>query len=181
VIIAQGVEAGGHRGMFLTDDLSTQVGTFALLPQIVAAVSLPVIAAGGIADAAGVAAAMALGASGVQVGTAYLCCNEATTSALHRAALHSEAAHHTALTHLFTGRPARGIVNRVMRELGPMNPVAPAFPLAGAAMAPLRAHWEAKGSGDFSPLWSGQNASGCRDLPAAEITRSLIEGFSARA
>lgn len=180
-IIAQGVEAGGHRGMFLTDDLTTQVGTFALLPQIVAAVNVPVIAAGGIADAAGVAAAMALGASGVQVGTAYLCSLEATTSALHRAALQSEASHHTALTHLFTGRPARGIVNRVMRELGPMNPVAPAFPLAGAAMVPLRAHWEAKGSGDFSPLWSGQNTSGCRELPASEITRSLVEGFSARA
>ena len=104
-IIAQGVEAGGHRGMFLSDDLTTQAGTFALVPQIVAAVSVPVIAAGGIADAAGVAAAMALGASGVQVGTAFLCCPEATTSALHRAALQSEAAHHTALTHLFTGRP----------------------------------------------------------------------------
>ncbi|MDM7943720.1 MAG: nitronate monooxygenase [Hydrogenophaga sp.] len=180
-IIAQGAEAGGHRGMFLTDDLTTQVGSFALLPQIVAAVNVPVIAAGGIADAAGVAAAMALGASGVQVGTAFLCSLEATTSALHRAALQSEAAHHTALTHLFTGRPARGIVNRVMRELGPMNPVAPAFPLAGAAMAPLRAHWEAKGSGDFSPLWSGQNVSGCREAPAAEIVRSLAEGFSARA
>ena len=177
VIIAQGVEAGGHRAMFLTDDLTTQVGTFALLPQIVAAVSLPVIAAGGIADAAGVAAAMALGASGVQVGTAYLCSTEATTSALHRAALQSEAAHHTALTHLFTGRPARGIVNRVMRELGPMNPVAPAFPLAGAAMAPLRAHWEAKGSGDFSPLWSGQNASACQEAHAEDITRSLASGF----
>jgi nitronate monooxygenase len=82
---------------------------------------------------------------------------------------------------VFTGRPARGIVNRVMRELGPMNPAAPAFPLATAAMAPLRAHWEAKGSGDFSPLWSGQNPSGCREAPAAEITRSLVEGFSARA
>ncbi len=177
-IIAQGVEAGGHRGMFLTDDLTTQAGTFALVPQIVAAVSVPVIAAGGIADAAGVAAAMALGASGVQVGTAFLCCPEATTSALHRAALQSEAAHHTALTHLFTGRPARGIVNRVMRELGPMNPVAPAFPLATAAMAPLRAHWEAKGSGDFSPLWSGQNASGCREVPAAELIGELVQGFS---
>ncbi len=177
-IIAQGVEAGGHRGMFLTDDLTTQAGTFALLPQIVAAVGVPVIAAGGIADAAGVAAAMALGASGVQVGTAFLCCTEATTSALHRAALQSEAAHHTALTHLFTGRPARGIVNRVMRELGPMNPVAPAFPLATAAMAPLRAHWEAKGSGDFSPLWSGQNASGCREVPAAELVGELVQGFS---
>lgn len=178
VIIAQGVEAGGHRGMFLSDDLTTQSGTFALLPQIVAAVNVPVIAAGGIADARGVAAAMALGASGVQVGTAYLCCTEATTTAIHRAALQSEAAHHTALTHLFTGRPARGIVNRVMRELGPMNPVAPAFPLATAAMAPLRAHWEAKGSGDFSPLWSGQNASGCREVSAAEITRDLVQGFT---
>lgn len=177
-IIAQGAEAGGHRGMFLTDDLTTQTGTFALLPQIVAAVGVPVIAAGGVANAAGVAAAMALGASGVQVGTAFLCCPEATTSALHRAALQSDAAHHTALTHLFTGRPARGIVNRVMRELGPMNPAAPAFPLATAAMAPLRAHWEARGSGDFSPLWSGQNASGCREVPAAELIGELVQGFS---
>ncbi|MGE0100625.1 MAG: NAD(P)H-dependent flavin oxidoreductase [Hydrogenophaga sp.] len=178
-VIAQGVEAGGHRGMFLTDDLSTQMGTMALLPQIVAAVSVPVIAAGGIADAAGVAAAMALGAAGVQVGTAYLCSHEATTGAVHRAVLQTEAAHHTALTHLFTGRPARGIVNRVIRELGAMNPATPAFPLATAAMAPLRAHWEAHGSGDFSPLWSGQNASGCRELPATDITRDLIAGFSA--
>ena len=177
-IIAQGVEAGGHRGMFLSDDITEQMGTFALLPQVVAAVSLPVIAAGGIADANGVAAAMALGASGVQVGTAYLCCPEATTSAVHRAALQSDAAHHTALTRVFTGRPARGIVNKVMRELGPMNPAAPHFPLATAAMAPLRAHWEAKGSGDFSPLWSGQNASGCREVPAAELTRELVRGFS---
>ena len=176
-VIAQGVEAGGHRGMFLTDDLTTQVGTFALLPQIVAAVDVPVIAAGGIADAAGVAAAMALGAAGVQVGTAYLCCPETTTSALHRAALQSEAAHHTALTNLFTGRPARGIVNRVMRELGPMSLAPPAFPLATAAIAPLRAHFEALGSGDFSPLWSGQNASGCQALPAAELTHLLAQGF----
>jgi len=177
-IIAQGLEAGGHRGMFLTDDISTQIGTLALLPQVVAAVKVPVIAAGGIADAAGVAAAMALGAAGVQVGTAYLCSDEATTSALHRTALHSEAAQHTALTTLFSGRPARGIVNRVMRELGPLNPVAPAFPLATSAIAPLRAHWEAQGSGDFSPLWAGQNASGCQTLPAAEITRQLAQGFA---
>ena len=176
-VIAQGLEAGGHRGMFLTDDITTQVGTFALLPQIVAAVDVPVIAAGGIADAAGVAAAIALGAAGVQVGTAYLCSAEATTSELHRAALRSEAARHTALTNVFTGRPARGIVNRVMRELGPLSPAAPAFPLATAAMAPLRAHFEALGSGDFSPLWSGQNASGCRSLPAAEITHQLTRGF----
>jgi nitronate monooxygenase len=177
-VIAQGLEAGGHRGHFLSDDLSRQSGTLALLPQVKAAVHVPVIAAGGIADASGVRAAMALGADGVQVGTAYLCSDEATTSALHRAALRSEAARHTQLTTLFTGRPARGIVNRVMRELGPMNPAAPAFPLATAAIAPLRAHWEARGSADFTPLWSGQNASGCRAAPAAAITAALAEGFS---
>jgi nitronate monooxygenase len=177
-VIAQGLEAGGHRGIFLTDDITTQVGTFALVPQLVAALKVPVIAAGGIADAAGVAAAMALGAAGVQVGTAYLCCPEATTSAVHRAALLSDASARTALTNLFTGRPARGIVNRLMRELGPMNPAAPAFPLATAAIAPLRAHWEAQGSGDFSPLWAGQNTRGCRAVPAADITRALSEGFA---
>lgn len=177
-VIAQGLEAGGHRGLFLTDDLSTQVGTFALLPQIVRAVDVPVIAAGGIADAAGVAAAMALGAAGVQVGTAYLLCAEATTSAVHRAALQSEAARHTALTNVFTGRPARGIVNRVMRELGTMSPAAPAFPLATAAMAPLRAHAEQRGSGEFSPLWAGQNASGCQPVGAAALTRALAAGFA---
>jgi nitronate monooxygenase len=139
----------------------------------VAAVHVPVIAAGGIADARGVAAAMALGAAGVQVGTAFLCCPEATTTALHRAALRSEAVRHTALTNLYTGGPARGMVTRFMRELGSIAPEAPEFPLATAAVAPLRAKAEASGSADFSPLWSGQNASGCRDAPAAEIVRSL--------
>jgi len=173
-VIAQGLEAGGHRGVFLGDDISTQVGSFALLPQVVKAVNVPVIAAGGIADAQGVAAAMALGAAGVQVGTAYLLCPEATTSAVHRAALKSEAARQTALTNLFTGRPARGIVNRLMRELGPISALAPVFPLATAAIAPLRAKAESAGSGDFSPLWSGQNASGCRELPAGRLTRALM-------
>lgn len=176
-IIAQGLEAGGHRGIFLTQDLSTQMGTFALLPQIVQAVRVPVIAAGGIADANGVAAAMALGAAGVQVGTAYLCADEATTSRLHRAVLQSPDARHTALTRLFTGAPARGIMNRLMRELGPMSDAAPAFPLATSLIAPLRAHAEAQGSGDFSPLWAGQNASGCRAAPAARITAELAAGF----
>jgi nitronate monooxygenase len=176
-IIAQGLEAGGHRGIFLSDDLTTQVGTLALVPQILQAVKVPVIAAGGIADAKGVAAAMALGAAGVQVGTAYLLCPEASTSAVHRAALKSEAARHTALTNLFTGRPARGIVNRIMRELGPLSTLAPAFPLATSGIAPLRAKAESQGSGDFSPLWSGQNASGCREIPAAELTRQLAAGL----
>ncbi|HEX5513600.1 MAG TPA: nitronate monooxygenase, partial [Gammaproteobacteria bacterium] len=180
-IIAQGLEAGGHRGLFLTDDLTTQLGTFALLPQVVQAVKVPVIAAGGIADARGVVAAMVLGAAGVQVGTAYLLCPEATTTAIHRAALKSEAARHTAITNVFTGRPARGIVNRIIRELGPISPAAPAFPLATSAVAPLRAKAEAQGSGEFSPLWSGQNASGCKEIPAAELTRELAAGLGSSA
>jgi nitronate monooxygenase len=176
-VIAQGLEAGGHRGMFLSPDLSLQQGTFALLPQVVRAVRVPVVAAGGIADAQGVAAALALGAAGVQVGTAYLLCPEANTSALHRAALMGEGARHTALTNLFTGRPARGIVNRLMRELGPLREAVPAFPLPAAAVAPLRAAAEARGSSDFTPLWAGQNASGCKPLGAAELTRELIQAF----
>jgi nitronate monooxygenase len=176
-VIAQGLEAGGHRGHFLSPDLSLQLGLFALLPQLVRAVKVPVIAAGGITDARGVAAAMALGAAGVQVGTAYLLCPEATTSALHRAALQGEGARHTALTNLFTGRPARGIVNRLMRELGPLRSGLPAFPKAAMALAPLRAAAEARGSADFSPLWSGQNSSGCRAVPAAELTHELAQGF----
>lgn len=163
--------------MFLTEDLTTQVGTLALVRQIVQAVRVPVIAAGGIADARGMAAALALGAAGVQVGTAYLLCPEATTSAVHRAAFTSDAAHHTALTNVLTGRAARAIVNRLMRELGPLNASAPAFPLAAVAVAPLRAAAERQRSGDFSPLWCGQNASGCREIPAAELTLQLATGF----
>ncbi len=183
-IIAQGLEAGGHRGIFLHEDLTTQLGTFALLPQVVRAVELPVIAAGGIADAAGVAAARALGAAGVQVGTAYLLCPEARTSALHRAALQSDAAAHTALTNVFTGRPARGIVNRAMRALGAagnsggcISSQAPAFPLATTHLAPLRAWAEAQGRDDFTPLWAGQAASLACAMPAAELTLALAEGW----
>ncbi len=177
-IIAQGSEAGGHRGMFLTEDLGSQLGTLELLPRIVRAVQLPVIAAGGIADAAGIAAAMRLGAAGVQIGSAYLLCPEATTSAAHRRALQGEAGRVTAVTNLFSGRPARGIVNRLMRELGPMNSAVPDFPLAAVALAPLRAHVESRGSGDFSPLWAGENTRSCREQPAAEVTRELLRAFA---
>lgn len=177
-VIAQGLEAGGHRGMFLSDDLSTQMGCLALLPQICKAVKLPVIAAGGISTAAAVSAAKALGANAVQVGTAFLTSDEATTSALHRQALMSDAAKHTALTNLFSGRPARGIVNKFMRDFGPLNPEAPAFPLATSAVAPLRAAAEAKGQSDYSPLWSGQNASDCQALPAADIAHKLLQGWT---
>lgn len=174
-IIAMGYEAGGHRGMFLSDDLTTQIGTLALVPQVADAVKVPVIAAGGIGDARGVVAAFALGASAVQVGTAYLFCPEAKVSAAHRQALHSAQASDTALTNLFTGRPARGINTRIMRELGPMSPLAPAFPLAGGALMPLRAISEPQGNSDFSNLWAGQALRLGQALPAAELTRQLAE------
>jgi nitronate monooxygenase len=176
-VIAQGLEAGGHRGHFLDHDLTLQQGLLTLLPQIVEAVRVPVIAAGGLADANAVKAAMALGAAAVQVGTAYLLCPEATTTALHRAALRSPQARHTALTNLFTGRPARGIVNRVMREVGPLSGDAPEFPTATAAMAPLRSAAEAQGSGDFSPLWSGQRVGNLSGVGAGELTRALAQGL----
>ena len=176
-IIAQGNEAGGHRGLFLTDDvvgdLAAQPGTFALVPQVVDAVKAPVIAAGGITDARGIAAAFALGAAGAQIGTAYLWCPEARISAPHRAALKSARDDGTALTNLMTGRPARGIINRLIREVGPISDVAPDFPLAAGALAPLRAKAEAQGSGEFSPMWAGQAAGLGRAMPAAELTRTL--------
>jgi nitronate monooxygenase len=179
-VIAQGYEAGGHRGMFLSDDLAAQVGTFALIPQVVDAVKVPVIAAGGVTDARGIAAAFALGAAGVQMGTAYLWSPEAKISAPHRAALRSGRDDGTAVTNLMTGRPARGFVNRVMRDIGPISDVAPEFPLAAGALAPLRAKAEAQGSGDFSPLWAGQAASLGRTLPAGELTHKLATDALAR-
>ncbi len=172
VVIAQGLEAGGHRGHFLSHDLTRQLGTLALVPQLVRSVRAPVIAAGGIADAAGVAAVRCLGAVAAQVGTAYLLCPEATTSAVHRAALQGGGAAHTAIARLFTGRPARAIVNRLMRELGGVTEV-PEFPLAAPAVMPLRAAAEAQGSGDFSPLWCGQNPGSAGPVAAAELTRAL--------
>ncbi|MGD8921291.1 MAG: nitronate monooxygenase [Gammaproteobacteria bacterium] len=173
-VIAQGLEAGGHRGMFLTKDLTTQAGTFALLPQVLRAVDVPVIAAGGIADGRGVAAVLSLGAVAAQVGTGYLLCRETKTTPLHRAALKSHGARHTAVTNVFSGRPARGIVNRIIGELGPICPDAPDFPLAATAVTALRERAEAAGSTDFTPLWSGQNASGCREISAREFTGQLV-------
>lgn len=176
-VIAQGLEAGGHRGMFLSEDLNTQLGTFALVAQMVREMTIPVIAAGGIADAKCVAAAIKLGAAGVQVGTAYLLCPEAQTTEVHRAALKSAAAHSTAFTNIFTGRPARGIVNRIVRELGPISSAVPQFPLAASAIAPLRAKAESVGSSDFSPLWAGQNVRGCKEISATLLTHELARGF----
>jgi nitronate monooxygenase len=173
-IIAQGLEAGGHRGIFLSSDLSNQIGTFSLLPQIVSAVNVPVIAAGGIADAKGVAAALSLGAAAVQLGTSFLLCPETNTSELNRHALKSEASRQTSVTNVFTGRPARSIVNRIIREIGPISAHTPDFPLASKAIALLRKQAEQQGCTDFTSLWCGQNASGCREVRAADLVRSLI-------
>jgi nitronate monooxygenase len=173
VVIAQGAEAGGHRGMFLTQDVAAQPGTLALVPQIVDAVRVPVIAAGGIADGRGVAAAFMLGAAGVQIGTAYLACPESTIAQPFRDALAKADADSTATTNLMTGKPARGIFNRLMRELGPLSADVPDFPYAATAIGPLRAAAEKKGSGEFTPLWSGQAAALARAIPAADMTRSI--------
>jgi len=175
VVIAQGYEAGGHRGMFLTEDLATQVGTVALVPQIADAVRVPVIATGGIGDARGIAAAIMLGAAGVQLGTAYLFCPEAKILAPHRAALNAARDDGTAFTNVMTGRPARGIINRAMRELGPISGIAPEFPLASGALVPLHAKAQAQSSGEFSAMWAGQAASLGHEMPARELTRRLAE------
>lgn len=173
-VIAQGAEAGGHRGMFLNDDITRQAGTMALVPQVVDAVKVPVIAAGGIGDGRGIAAALALGAAGVQIGTAFMLTPEAKTAPMHRAALKQANDNSTTLTNVFTGRPARGIVNRVVREVGPMSPDAPAFPMAAEAMQPLRAPAEAKGSTEFTPLWSGQAPTLAREMPAAQLVAAMV-------
>jgi nitronate monooxygenase len=180
IIIAQGAEAGGHRGMFLTDDISQQPGTMALVPQIVDAVKLPVIAAGGITDGRGIAAAFALGACGVQMGTAYLRCPEATASKAAKAALAQGNDEGTVITNVMTGRPARGVANRLMREVGPISPDAPAFPHAATALAPLRAAAEKQGRVDFTNLWAGQAVTLAGEMPAAELTRKLAKDAQAR-
>jgi nitronate monooxygenase len=181
-VIAQGREAGGHRGMFLSDDIDAQPGLIALLPQVRDAVRVPVVAAGGITDGRGIAAAFALGADAVQLGTAYLRTPEAAISPLHRAALASARDDATRLTNVFTGRPARGLVNRFVAEVGPMSDDAPQFPLAAGAAAPLRAAAEKQGSSDFSPLWAGEAAALAREEGAEALTRRLwAEGQAAMA
>jgi nitronate monooxygenase len=174
-IVAQGNEAGGHRGMFLTDDVTSQPGTMALVPQVVDAVKVPVIAAGGIGDGRGIAAALALGAAGVQIGTAFMLSPEAKTPPLHREALAAARDDNTVLTNVFTGRPARGIVNRYVREVGPISAEAPAFPLASGASQPLRIATEPKGSSDFMPLWSGQAPTLARAMLSAALLAAWVE------
>jgi nitronate monooxygenase len=180
VIIAQGAEAGGHRGMFLTEDITTQPGLFALLPQVVDAVRVPVIAAGGIADGRGIAAAFVLGAAGVQLGTAYLRCPESKAIAPAKAALAAADDDSTVITNVMTGRPARGVINLVMREVGPISADAPAFPHSAVALGPLKVAAEKLGRVDFTNLWAGQAVRLGSEIPAAELTRALAGDALAR-
>jgi nitronate monooxygenase len=179
-VIAQGAEAGGHRGMFLTDNIDEQPGTFALVPQVVDAVRVPVIAAGGIADGRGIAAAFALGAAGVQIGSAYLRCPESRVSGPARTALAQARDDSTVITNVMTGRPARGVANRLMREIGPNLPDVPPFPHAATGLAPLKAAAERQGKVDFTNLWAGQAVRLGREMPAAELTRALAGAALAR-
>jgi nitronate monooxygenase len=180
IVIAQGAEAGGHRGMFLTDNIAEQVGTFALLPQVADAVKVPVIAAGGIADGRGIAAAFALGASGVQVGSAYLRCPESKVVALARQALAAANDESTVITNVMTGKPARGVANRAMREVGPISADAPAFPHSATAFGPIKQAAEKAGKVDFTNMWAGQAVRLGRDIPAAELTRAIATDALAR-
>jgi nitronate monooxygenase len=178
-VIAQGYEAGGHRGTFLNRDqhrsLAPQLGTFDLVPQIADAIAVPVIAAGGIADGRGIAAALALGACGAEIGTAFLLCPEAATPPLHRDALRQASDNETVVTNVLSGRPARALVNRFVAEVGPFSDAAPDFPLAMGELAPLRAAAESKGSRDFTPLWAGQSAALARELPAKALMQTLVK------
>ncbi|HEX8262431.1 MAG TPA: nitronate monooxygenase [Allosphingosinicella sp.] len=179
-IIAQGWEAGGHAGRFLGGRPDEQMGLFALLPQVADSVGCPVIAAGGIADGRGIAAALTLGAAAVQIGSAYLHCPESLIAPAHRAALATEAAEHSVFTNLFSGGLARGLWTAPMSELGPIRPEAPAFPLAAAALAPLAVAAAEKGESGFRPMWAGQAARLGKPLPARDLTEALARDALAR-
>lgn len=175
-VIAQGWEAGGHRGMFLQADVDAQVGLVSLVPQVVDAVDVPVIAAGGIGDARGLRAALALGASAVQVGTAFLRSPEALTPPWHRRMLAHACDTDTRLTNVFTGRPARGLLNALMQRIGPMSPEALPFPYAGSLLAALRELDRQRGRGDYTAMWAGQSAPMADEASAFAIARRIVEG-----
>ncbi len=175
VIIAQGLEAGGHRGTFLDVNPHTQMGVLALVPQVVDRVRLPVVAAGGIADGRALVAALALGASAVQIGTAYLLTPESMISGVYRDALKHADNVSTVLTNVFSGRLARGLNNRLIETLGPVSAIVPEFPHAADALAPLKAAAEDLARNDFTALWAGQAAASTREQGAEQLTRLWAE------
>ncbi|WP_159941669.1 MULTISPECIES: nitronate monooxygenase family protein [unclassified Nocardiopsis] len=173
-VVASGSDAGGHRGSFLAPVRESLVGTFSLVPQVVDAVTVPVVAAGGVADGRGVAAAFALGADGVQVGTGFLRTRESGAVDAHRRALAAESARTTVLTRLFSGRPARGIANDLVRSLADAEDRVPPYPIQNALMAPLRARAAELGRADRLNLWAGQAALLAGEGPAAEYLARLV-------
>lgn len=172
-VVASGVEGGGHRGTFLSDWESSQIGTMALVPACVDALEIPVIAAGGIMDGQGIRAALALGAVAAQLGTAFIACAESSADAAYRAALTSPAAHHTAMTRAISGRPARCLANRFTAWGAEAALQPPAYPIAYDAGKALNAAAKAKGEGGFGAQWAGQGAPLARALPAAELISLL--------
>ncbi|MEX2644250.1 MAG: nitronate monooxygenase [Acetobacterales bacterium] len=179
-VIAQGWEAGGHRGTFLGGPESGSVGTATLVPHVADAVDVPVIAAGGIADGRGIAAAFALGASGVSIGTAFLTCPESAIPEVHKQALLQARDEDTRLTRAFSGRHARGLNNRYIEAMAGHEADLPDFPLMNTLTGPLRKAGGAAGSPDFVALWSGQAAPLNRALPAGELLEALVEDARAR-
>jgi nitronate monooxygenase len=176
VIAASGFEAGGHRGSFLRASEDSLTGTFSLVPQVVDLVSVPVVAAGGIADARGIVAAFALGAEGVQIGTAFLACEESGASAQHRAALLGGQARHTALTRGFTGRLARGIKNSLFDALNAAGVELLPYPLQRFLVRNLSEAAERSGRAEFVPMWAGQSANLARHAKATELLDALVSG-----
>ncbi|MEP2640957.1 MULTISPECIES: nitronate monooxygenase family protein [Roseobacteraceae] len=174
-VIAQGKEAGGHQGVFLPTDAQNPLNTIDLVARIAGALTTPVIAAGGIADQAGIRAALAAGASGVQIGTRFLKSPEATITPLYRRILDGAEPRDTQITNVFTGRPARAFVTRLVRDLGPMNPNVQAFPYAASALGPLRG--ATAGADDFAAMWAGQNWKTGTTKPARDIVLDLAQAF----
>lgn len=172
-IIAQGAEAGGHRGSYLRDPYETMTGTLALTRLIVRAVNIPVVSAGGIMDGAGIAAVLALGAQGAQLGTAFIPCAECSAPAVHKQSLLAATEDTTLITEKFSGKPARGLANRYMREMNQRNAPQLAFPAQNTLTGPLRAASAKAGNPDFVSLWSGQAAPLARELPAAQLVATL--------
>jgi len=173
-VIAQGFEAGGHRGTFASSFEAGNVGTLALVPQVVDAVNVPVIAAGGIADGRGIAAALALGAQGVQMGTAFLTCPQSAAHDVYRRALVAAGDDATRITSAFSGRPARGLDNRYIRDMAGREDMFPDFPINNTLTGPLRKASAEAGKEDFMSLWSGQAAALSKSLPAEELVETLM-------
>ncbi|ONI93113.1 2-nitropropane dioxygenase [Saccharothrix sp. ALI-22-I] len=177
VVVASGSDAGGHRGAFLRPVAESLVGTFSLVPQVVDAVDIPVVAAGGIADHRGVTAAFALGAEGVQIGTGFLATVQSGASQVHKAALTGPDARVTVLTRLFSGRPARAIINPLIRELAAEEGNVPAYPVQNALMQPLRRAAAARGDSQYVNLWAGQAAPLSRPYTAQEYLATLMKAY----